>query len=144
MSVELHIFLQDSRLPSRDAWQQAIAQLSFPAVLESSLDLRKDTGFVPTTYKGQSTGFEFYLESAADILSSYPHISLKAGSCDMCATFRWGGDLTECAAALSAAAALTAIAQGIYYDPEADTIFDANEAVEATRHELGEIDGSIE
>src|SRR5712691_7634089 len=98
MSLELHIFVQDSRVPSRDAWQQAIEQLGFSTVLEQSLDLRRDKGFRPTTYKGRSTGFEFSLEPAADILASYSHITQQVGNRDKCATFRWGGDMTECAA----------------------------------------------
>src|SRR6185503_19562459 len=110
MAVELHIFLEDSRVPSRDAWQQAIEQLGFAAVLDPSLDIRNDTGFSPTTFRGQPTGFELYLEPAADILSDYSHIASKIGSRDKCATFRWGGDMAECGAAISAAAALTKLA----------------------------------
>ena len=72
--------------------------------LPNTLDLRRDTGFTPTSFRGQSTGFEFYLKPAADILSSYSHIVPKVGSRDKCATFRWGGDMAECGAALSAAA----------------------------------------
>ena len=139
MSLELHIFMQDSRVPSREAWQQAIEQLSFPTVLYPTLDVRKDTGFSPTTYKGQDTGFEFSLEPAADILASYSHITPRVGSRDKCATFRWGGDMTECAASLSAAAALTKLTDGIYFYPDDDIIYGADEAVEATRRDLASI-----
>jgi hypothetical protein len=139
MSLELHIFMPDSQVPSREAWQQAIEQLGFPTVLYPTLDVRKDTGFSPTTYKGQSTGFEFSLESAADILASYPHIAPQVGSRDKCATFRWGGDLIECAASLSAAAALTKLTGGIYFYPDDDIIYGADEAVEATRRDLRSI-----
>ena len=139
MSLELHIFMPDSRVPSREAWQQAIEQLGFPTVLDPTLDVRKDTGFSPTTYKGQSTGFEFSLDPAADILSSYSHITPQVGSRDQCATFRWGGDMTECAASLSAAAALTKLTDGIYFYPDDDIIYGADEAVEATRRDLASI-----
>jgi hypothetical protein len=139
MSLELHIFMPDSRVPSREAWQQAIEQLGFPTVLYPTLDVRKDTGFSPTTYKGQSTGFEFSLEPAADILSSYSHIAPQVGSRDKCATFRWGGDLAECAASLSAAAALTKLTDGIYFYPDDDIIYGADEAVDATRRDLASI-----
>src|SRR4051812_26669045 len=84
MSLELHIFMQDSRVPSREAWQQAIEQLAFPTVLYPTLDVRMDTGFSPTSYKGQAIGFEFSLEPAADILSSYSHITPSVGSRDKC------------------------------------------------------------
>ncbi len=139
MSLELHVFMRDSRVPSRETWQQAIEQSGFPTVLEQSLDLRRDTGFRPTTYKGQSTGFEFSLGPAADILSSYSHITPKVGSRDKCATFRWGGDLTECAASLSAAAALTKLTDGIYFYPDDDILYSADEAVEATRRDLSSV-----
>jgi len=139
MALELHIFMQDSRVPSRDAWQQAIEQLGFPAALEPSLDLRRDTGFRPTSFRGQSTGFEFALEPAADILSSYSHIAPKVGSRGKCATFRWGGDIAECGAALSAAAALTKLTDGIYFYPDDDILYDADEAVAATQRDLASI-----
>jgi hypothetical protein len=139
MAVELHVFLQDSRVPDRDTWQQAIEQLGFPAVLEPSRDLRRDTGFRPTSFRGQSTGFEFYLEPAADILSSYPHITPKVGSRDKCATFRWGGDMAECGAALSAGAALAKVTDGIYFYPDDDILYGADEAVAATQRDLASI-----
>ena len=134
--VELHIFLSDSRIPNRAAWQHTIEQLGFPTVLDPTLDVRNDTGFRPTNYGGQSTGFEFYLEPTADILSSYSHIVPRIGPRDRCATFRWGGDLTEMCAALSAAAALAKISDGIYFYPNDDILSTADEAVEATRRDL--------
>ncbi|MFO0826574.1 MAG: hypothetical protein U0572_00350 [Phycisphaerales bacterium] len=136
MSLELHIFMPDSRVPSRDTWQQAIEQLGFPTILDASLDVRNDTGFSPTSFRGQSTGFEFYLEPAADILSSYSHIAPRVRGRDTCATFRWGGDMMECGAALSAAAALAHVADGIYFYPADDIVYDAAEAVAATRRDL--------
>jgi hypothetical protein len=139
MSIELHIFMQDSQVPSRDDWQHAIEQLAFPTVLDATFDLRRDTGFSPATYKGQPTGFEFYLEPAADILSSYPHIAPMVGVRNMCASFRWGGDLTECAAAISAAAALAKLTDGIYFYPDDDLVYRAGEAIEATWRDLGSI-----
>lgn len=136
MSIELHVFLQDSKVPSRTAWQSEIEQLAFPTVLDTTLDLRKDTGFSPTTYAGKAAGFEFDLEPAAHILESYDHIAQKIGNRDMCATFRWGSDLNEMCAALSAAAALTKLTDGIYFDPQDDSLYNAEEAVNAVRKEL--------
>lgn len=136
MSIELHIFMHDSRLPTRESWQQAIEEMRFPTVLDETLDVQQQTGFSPTVYAGQSTGFEFALEPAADLLSSYSHIAARVGDREKCATFRWGGDLTEMAAALSAAAALTKLTDGIYYYPNDDIVYGADEAVEATRNDL--------
>jgi hypothetical protein len=139
MAIELHVFMQDSRVPSREAWQQEIERLGFPTVLDPFLELRRSKGFRPTTYKGQSTGFEFFFEPTTDILSSYSHIAPTVGIRDKCATFRWGGDLTECAASLSAAAALTKLTDGIYFYPDDDILYGADEAVEATLRDLSSI-----
>jgi hypothetical protein len=139
MSIELHVFMQDSRVPSRDAWQEAIVESGFPTVLDPSLNLRQDTGFRPTTYKEQSTGYEFYLGPSAGILSNYKHLKSQVGNRDICATFCWGGDLMECAAALSSAAALTKLTDGIYFYPDDDVIYTAADVVEATRRDLSSI-----
>ena len=139
MSIELHIFLHDSRVPSRDAWQRAIDELSFPVVLDTALNVREQTGFLPTIYAGQSTGFEFYLESSQDILSSYSHIAESVGDREKCATFRWGGDLTEMAAALSVAAALTQLVDGVYYYPNDDIVYGRDDAVKTLSEDLSSL-----
>lgn len=139
MAVELHIFMQDSRVPNREDWQHAIEELGFPTILDSSLNLRRDTGFAPTSYRGQPTGFELCLEPTADVLSSYAHMESKVAGRDRCATFRWGNDLTECAAALSAAAALTKLTDGVYFDPDDDVLYNVEEAIEAVRRDLSSI-----
>ena len=139
MAIELHIFTADSRVPSREVWQREIEQLAFPTVLDSSLDLRGRNGFTSATYQGKTTGFEFYLEPAANVLSGYPHVAPKVAGRDKCVTFRWGSDLTECAAALSAAAALAKLTDGVYFYPDDDILYSADEAIEATRRDLRSI-----
>jgi hypothetical protein len=139
MAVELHVFIQNSRVPSRELWQQAIEQLGFPTVLDASLDVRNGAGSSRTIFRGQSKSFEFYLEPTSDIVSTYPHVAVRVGGRDMCATFRWGADLMECGAALSAAAALAYIADGVYFYPDDDIVYDAAEAVTATEGDLKQI-----
>ena len=139
MAVELHIFMKDSQVPDRASWQHQIDQLGFPTVLEASLDLRRVAGFRPMSFRGAPTGFELYLKPASAVLSSYVHISNEVGSRDKCATFRWGGDLAECGAAISAAAALTKVSDGVYFYPDDDILYGAEEAVDATRKELSAI-----
>lgn len=140
MSIELHIFMNDSRVPSREAWQLAIDEMNFPTALDAAFDVRQQSGYSPTIHAGQRTGFEFILEPTQKILSSsYAHIADRVGGREKCATFRWGGDLTEMAAALSAAAALTKLTDGIYYYPNDDIVYGADEAVEATRRDLSSL-----
>lgn len=136
MALELHIFVEGSRVPSRNDWQRAIEECGFQTLLDLSLDVRRAAGFTPATYKGQSTGFEFRLEPAADVVLSYGHVASHIGSRDMCATFRWGGNLAECAAAISAAAGLAKLTDGVYFYPDDDIIRNAEETLEATRQDL--------
>jgi hypothetical protein len=136
MSLTLHVFCEQSRVPDRAAWQAAIDQLEFPTVLDPTLDVRRDTGLSPTTYRGEDTGFEFSLDLAADYFDDYPQIASRIEGRDQCATFRWGGDPAECAAALSAAAALTVVTDGLYYYPDDELFYDAQQVVPATRKDL--------
>jgi hypothetical protein len=139
LSLNLHIFFQQSRVPDRAAWQAAIDRLEYPTVLDSTLDVQNDTGFSPTTYRGQETGFEFSLDLAAEYLDDYPQIASRLQGRDQCATFRWGGDVTECAAALTAATALAVATDGLYFYPDDDLFYNAQEAVAATRQDLASL-----
>ena len=85
------------------------------------------------------TGFEFDLTPAAELLSCYPQIAPIVGDRTVCATFRWGGDLIEMAAVLSSAAALTKLTNSIYYYPNDEIVYDADEVVEATRSDLSSL-----
>lgn len=136
MAIELYVFLERGKVPAHEEWQHAIATLGFPLVIHAPFDPRSHTGFQPATYGGHSTGFEFYLEPAAQITDSYPHISVRLRKRDVCAAFRWGGDLNEMSAALAAASALTSLADGIYYYPDDDILYTADEAVQATKRDL--------
>ena len=128
--------MEDSHVPSRESWQQAIEAAGFPAVLYESLDLRKDTGYSPTTYNGQQSGFELYLDPAASYLESYPHIAEQVGVRDRCVSFRWGGDLVEAAAAISCGAVLAKLTDGIYFDPETDRVFTADIVLDGIQEDL--------
>jgi hypothetical protein len=139
MSVELYIFVADSKVPSREAWMQTIDELGFPTILDPMLDVRTHTGFLPATYAGKQTGFEFQVESAADIIETYATVRERIGDRDKCASFRWGGDLNEMAAAISSAAALAKAADGIYFYPDDEIFYDAAEAVAATRADLNSL-----
>lgn len=136
MAVELHIFMSAARVPTADAMQEAIDRAGFSVVLDTAVDLLTHTGFWPATYKGSRTGFEFYLEPARDCLDAYPHIAARVGGRERCATFRWGGNFLEMCAALSAAAALTKLTDGVYFYPADDIIYGADEVIQATRRDL--------
>src|SRR5436190_19044119 len=106
MSMELYAFLHDRKIPTTAQWQEAIREAGFDLTLLSSFRPREDTGFSPAVYRGSETGFEFDLWPAADVTDSYPEAARRIADRDMVANFRWGGDLTECAAAVIASAVL--------------------------------------
>ena len=138
MSMEIHIFMRNSQVPSRDAWQQAIERLGFPLIIEPSLDLRKDSAYWPMDYKDEPTGVEVYLDDAADILSNCPpHVVSKVDDRDKCVSFRFGSDMTEGTVAMLAAAALAKLTDGVYLD-EDYTLYNAEEVVEVARKDLEE------
>jgi hypothetical protein len=136
MSIELHIFLADSPALTVEAWQGAVEAAAFPVVLDGEIDLASHSGFLPVRYDGKQTGFEFYVDPASDILVAYPHVAAQVGPRTKCATFRWGGDLLEMCAALSAAASLAKLTKGLYFYPDDDLIYEADEALVATRNDL--------
>jgi hypothetical protein len=143
--TDVHVFLHASRIPTREAWQQAIERLGFATVLDPTLDVRHDKGYSPATYQGKATGFEFSLDSSPEILQSFPDIVQHVGGREVCATFRWSGDLTEAIAALCAAASLAKLTGGIGYSPGDDETYSADEIVASVRESLLHVtDGASE
>jgi len=140
LSIELHIFLSDASAPTGRDWQHAIEAAGFPLILHAESDLALYRGFVPATYKGRQTGFEFYLDAASDILAAYPHVGQQAGRRTRCATLRWSGDLLEMCAALAAAVSLAKLTDGLYFSPEDGTVSEPDEALAAARNELKSAD----
>lgn len=144
MSVEIHVFMQDLQVPGREQWQQAIDEAGFPIVLDLALDLRKDRGFSPTTYDGYASGFELYLEPASNYLNSYPEIRENVGTRDKCVSFRWPDDTVTAAAAISAAAVLTTLTEGVYFDPKANRVLTSDSVFEGIYEDLSALATALE
>ncbi|HBA86266.1 MAG TPA: hypothetical protein DCZ95_19460 [Verrucomicrobia bacterium] len=124
MSLIQHAFIQKSRVPSREQWQQAIDKLGHEFELDPDLKPNEDSGFLPCKLKGYPSGFEIYYEPANEYLKLYPDLSTRNGNRDWCITFRWGGDLAECACVLIASAALIDSFDAIIYYPGDNMFYD--------------------
>lgn len=133
MSMELHVLLSSSRLPDVRQWQISIDALGFDVKLDPSLIVENQSGFLPVTYNGRGSGFEFDVCAASEVTEFHPEIGNQAAGFDRSANFRWGGDLIEMGCALVAAAALTALSHGICFDPQAGTCVDARGAFEQAK-----------
>jgi len=140
MSMELHVLLSSSKLPTVPEWQTAIHVHGFDLVLDPILNLHTDAGFTPAAWKGQKTGFEFDLSPASDIADSYRTVADVLEGRDRSANFRWGSDLSECAAATIAAAVLTTMSEGIFYDPQEDVAYREEAALTIAQQTIQDID----
>lgn len=104
MSLEMHLFLEKRRVPDRASWQAAVDSLALPLRLSPDLDPIHDTGFSPSEIKGLKSGFEIYSKPADTHLQDQGELAKVVGNRDWCISFRWGGDMNECACVLAASA----------------------------------------
>lgn len=133
MSMELHVLIDSAKLPDIRKWQTAIDSLGFDVKVDPSVIVETDTGFLPATYKGRKSGFEFDVSASSDIISAYGDQASNFKDADLSANFRWGGDLDEIACALVASAALTKLTGGVWFDPQEGICSDATGAVEQAK-----------
>lgn len=118
MAVELHVIMNEFRLPDVQQWQEAITALGFDVHLDPVEELRAHSGFLPATTRGRSSGFEFDVSSVREIFTSYPMLTSRMSGRDISVNFRFGSDVTEMASATAASAALARLSDGIWFDPQ--------------------------
>jgi hypothetical protein len=116
MSLELYVCLQQARLPTVKAWEEALQAEGFDLTFDDEFALTDHSGFLPVVHNGVDTGFEFYLDPLDDDALPYPEARSAASDCDQVAAFRLGGDERELAAALCASAVLAKMTGGVYYN----------------------------
>lgn len=133
MSIELHVYLRDLDVPSREQWQHAINDAGFDLKLDELFSIRQHIGYVPAHLCGVESGFEFYLD-ALDKSSVPESASMALVDYDHVAAFRIGSDLEELIAAMCTAAALTELADGLFHDPQTyGEYLNGAEAIELAR-----------
>ena len=124
MSIELHAFVPASQLPTVTQWQTAIDALGYPVQLDQQLDWQATSGFTPCTIEGRSSGFELDVGEPSDVAEAYPGLAALVRDTAWAITFRWGGDLQECACALAAAAGLVRCCDARVYYPSDQMWYD--------------------
>jgi hypothetical protein len=133
MSLEMHVFLEKRKVPNRASGQAAVDSLALPLRLFSGLDPIHDTGFSPSEIKGLKSGFEIYSEPTRAHLQDQADLRKVVGNRDWCISFRWGGDLNECACVLAASAGLVRLCDAVAYYPDDDLTYDLNRLLEDFR-----------
>ena len=116
MGSAIKVFLQKSRLPTVEAWNAAIKAAGFDLVLDPA-DLREDDGYLPATWEGEDSGFEWYLAPLADLEVAPPGDTTPADvQALLCFTSQAAEDVVSCVAA----AVLAKLTDGFYWDAETE------------------------
>jgi hypothetical protein len=103
MANEQYAFLKSGDVPSRDQLQQAIDRAGFDLKLNPEYQPKSDAGFVPCSLNGSDSGVEMYFDDSDELIDSFRELLQDQ---DCCISFRWGGDMAECACAMVVSYAL--------------------------------------
>jgi hypothetical protein len=133
MPMELHVFLRDAALPTREGWQAGITDQGFELTLDATLDVRHHAGFSPAVCWGKKSGFELDFRPAIDIASRYNGVSERIGARNLAVSFRWRGNFQESVIVYITSAVLARLADGILYYPQKNNYSTGYEALAVVR-----------
>jgi hypothetical protein len=104
-------------LPTRAVWQAAIDAENVKLALDE-FDPRDLDGFLPCRLDGLECGFEYYF---GPLEEQDEELRAQITDCDRVVTLiLHGGQMRDLKAAMYAAAALTEVSGGVFYDPQGD------------------------
>ncbi len=129
MSLQQTAYIVRASVPQRDTLQAAVDSLGFDCRIDASYAPFSSSGFFPCVLAGRDSGFEIYFESADDVLGSFPHLVDTVGNRDIAITFRWGGDMAECACVLIVSAALAKSFGAIVHYQDDDMLYSAEQLI---------------
>lgn len=129
MSLQQTAYVERANVPDRAALQAAIDALGFDCKIDTFYVPFQCSGFLPCVLAGRESGFEIYFEATADVLSAFPNLAGTVGSRDVAITFRWGGDMSECACVLIVSAALAKTFGAIVHYQDDDMLYSAEQLV---------------
>ncbi len=139
MSLLQTAYLERRSVPQREALQAAIDALGFDCKLDAFYEPFKASGFLPCTLNGNPSGFEIYFEGTAELLAQFPRLVPVVGGRDAAITFRWGGDMAECACVLIVSAALAKSFAAVVHYHDDDLLYSADQLVQEARSALDSI-----
>jgi hypothetical protein len=136
MSLQQTAYIARANVPDRAALQAAVDALGFDCKIDAFYVPFECSGFLPCVLAGTESGFEIYFDSAADVLSDFPQLKERVGNRDVAITFRWGGDMAECACVLIVSAALAKATGAIVHYQDDDMLYSTEQLVEEARAAL--------
>ncbi|MDB4956222.1 MAG: hypothetical protein JWO36_3791 [Myxococcales bacterium] len=127
MSVSQTVFLARSKLPTREAWLQAIRAHGFELTFDASFDPATDDGHLPCVYRGAEAGFEYFTGDANAYLleQELGELREQLGGRDFAVSFVTRSRMEDLKAASIAGAVLVVIADGLLWSDEAGEFIDA-------------------
>ena len=131
VSVDQVVFLSRDRLPTTKRWQAALDAAMLPVKLDATCEISSHSGCWPAEYEGVASGFEFYLFAADQ--AAFEVDEAELGGRDKSAGFVTHSDYTELKAACAAAAALAIVADGLYFDEDADALITGEQSLDIAR-----------
>lgn len=127
MSVDIFVFLALNRAPDFDAWQKALRANRPEMHFADPVDLMKHSGFLPVIVDGESTGFYFFKNDPKELASNYPVAATAGLSGGVAYQLSFGGDASECVAAMRSAEVLVKSFGGVAFDPQGGKVMTAQE-----------------
>jgi hypothetical protein len=129
-------FIEKSRVPDRSKLEESVSALGFDLTIDEFYRPFDCEGFLPCVLKGKKSGFEIYFESPNEAFQSFPHLKEKVESRDCAISFRWGGDMAECACVLIVSAALAKDFGAVVHYQDNDLLYSAEQLVEEAKGAL--------
>lgn len=136
--VSTSVYLSRARLPTAQAWQRILDAAGLPLLLDTGVNLHDFVGLLPVRYRGQESGFEYFLEHDAQLPDAFAEFG--PDQLDTCVTLVARSSL-EARAAAVAAAALAALTGGVAYDDAEGRGYAPSEAIAWARHIVKQDDG---
>jgi hypothetical protein len=136
MSLLQTAYIIRAKVPDRASLQAAVNALGFDCKIDTFYVPFQCSGYLPCLLAGRDSGFEIYFESAAEVLSDFPHLAEEVGNRDVAMTFRWGSDMSECACVLIVSAALAMSFGAIVHYQDDDMRYTAEQLIAEARSAL--------
>ena len=136
MSLQQTAYVARADVPNRETLQAAVDSLGFDCKIDAFYAPYQCSGFLPCVLTGRESGFEIYFESENEVMADFPSLVESVGKRDVAITFRWGGDMAECACVLIVSAALAKSCGAIVHYQDDDILYSGEQLIEEARAAL--------